>query len=132
MRGNSHGGFGGRPCGKGPEGLAPRRTVDLTRTVRDQFLVEAAHSDIPTLGVLESRFVAWTERVSSIARLAAWSETSVAPKVRSPTFVVPGGDMRPAHAGLPKVGRSDLERCGTSQTGLDQQPHITPVGILTD
>ena len=35
MRGNSHGGFGGRPCGKGPANLAPRRTVDPTRTLKE-------------------------------------------------------------------------------------------------
>ena len=33
------------------------------RTVREQFLIEAAHSEIPTLEVLEARFLAWVERV---------------------------------------------------------------------
>ena len=34
LLGNWHGGFAGRPCGKGPERLAPRRTVDPTRSIR--------------------------------------------------------------------------------------------------
>jgi putative transposase len=46
----------GRPQGRG-------KIERFFRTVRDQFLVEAAHSEIPTLEALEQRFVAWTERV---------------------------------------------------------------------
>ncbi len=46
----------GRPQGRG-------KIERFFRTVRDQFLVEAAHSEIPTLEVLEARFVAWVERV---------------------------------------------------------------------
>jgi len=32
------------------------------RTVREQFLVEVAHSEVPSLEVLEERFVAWVEQ----------------------------------------------------------------------
>jgi putative transposase len=46
----------GRPQGRG-------KIERFFRTVRDQFLVEATHSDIGTLEALEQRFVAWTERV---------------------------------------------------------------------
>jgi putative transposase len=46
----------GRPQGRG-------KIERFFRTVRDQFLIEADHSDIPTLEALEQRFVAWTERV---------------------------------------------------------------------
>ena len=46
----------GRPQGRG-------KIERFFRTVRDQFLVEASHSEIPTLEVLEARFVAWVERV---------------------------------------------------------------------
>lgn len=46
----------GRPQGRG-------KIERFFRTVRDQFLVEAGHSEIPTLEALERRFVAWTERV---------------------------------------------------------------------
>ena len=46
----------GRPQGRG-------KIERFFRTVRDQFLVEAAHSEIPTLEVLESRFMAWVEQV---------------------------------------------------------------------
>jgi len=46
----------GRPQGRG-------KIERFFRSVRDQFLVEVAHSDIATLEVLEERFVAWTERV---------------------------------------------------------------------
>ena len=46
----------GRPQGRG-------KIERFFRTVRDQFLIEASHSEIPTLEVLESRFMAWTERV---------------------------------------------------------------------
>ncbi|MDA8074249.1 MAG: DDE-type integrase/transposase/recombinase [Actinomycetota bacterium] len=46
----------GRPQGRG-------KVERFFRTVRDQFLVEVAHSDITSLEVLEERFVAWVERV---------------------------------------------------------------------
>jgi len=46
----------GRPQGRG-------KIERFFRTVRDQFLVEASHSEIPTLEVLESRFMAWVEQV---------------------------------------------------------------------
>ncbi|MDA8398323.1 MAG: DDE-type integrase/transposase/recombinase [Actinomycetota bacterium] len=46
----------GRPQGRG-------KIERFFRTVREQFLVEAAHSEIPTLEALEARFVAWVERV---------------------------------------------------------------------
>lgn len=46
----------GRPQGRG-------KIERFFRTVRDQFLIEAAHSEIPTLEAIEQRFVAWTERV---------------------------------------------------------------------
>ena len=46
----------GRPQGRG-------KIERFFRTERDQFLIEASHSEIPTLEVLESRFMAWTERV---------------------------------------------------------------------
>ena len=46
----------GRPQGRG-------KIERFFRTVREQFLIEAAHSEIPTLEVLEARFVAWVERV---------------------------------------------------------------------
>ena len=46
----------GRPQGRG-------KVERFFRTVRDQFLVEAPHSVIPTLEALEARFVAWVERV---------------------------------------------------------------------
>jgi putative transposase len=49
------------------------------RTVREQFLVEVAHSDIPTLEVLEERFVAWAERVY---HAAVHSETKETPLER--------------------------------------------------
>ena len=35
--------------------------VRLVRTVRGQFLVEVAHSEVPSLAVLEDRFAAWLE-----------------------------------------------------------------------
>jgi putative transposase len=38
LLGNWHGGFGGRPCGKGPDILAPRRTVDPTRTIGEELI----------------------------------------------------------------------------------------------
>lgn len=44
-----------------PEGRG--KVERFFRTVRDQFLVEVAHSEIGSLEVLEERFVAWTERV---------------------------------------------------------------------
>lgn len=46
----------GRPQGRG-------KIQRFFRTVRDQFLVEVSHSEIPTLEVLESRFIAWVEQV---------------------------------------------------------------------
>ena len=46
----------GRPQGRG-------KIERFFRTVREQFLIEAAHSEIPTLEALEARFVAWVERV---------------------------------------------------------------------
>ena len=45
----------GRPEGRG-------KIERFFRTVRGQFLVEVAHSDIPSLDVLEERFVAWVEQ----------------------------------------------------------------------
>jgi putative transposase len=44
-----------------PEGRG--KVERFFRTVREQFLVEVAHSEIPTLEVLEERFGAWVERV---------------------------------------------------------------------
>ena len=46
----------GKPQGRG-------KIERFFRTVRDQFLIEASHSEIATLEALERRFVAWTERV---------------------------------------------------------------------
>ena len=46
----------GKPQGRG-------KIERFFRTVRDQFLIEAGHSEIPTLEALEQRFVAWSERV---------------------------------------------------------------------
>ena len=45
----------GRPEGRG-------KIERYFRTVREQFLVEVAHSEVPTLEVLEERFVAWLEQ----------------------------------------------------------------------
>jgi putative transposase len=59
----------GRPEGRG-------KIERFFRTVREQFLVEVAHSDVPSLDVLEERFVAWVEQ--SYHR-RAHSETSEAP-----------------------------------------------------
>lgn len=44
-----------RPQGRG-------KVERFFRTVREQFLVEVAHSQVPTLEVLEERFAAWVER----------------------------------------------------------------------
>jgi putative transposase len=46
----------GRPEGRG-------KIERFFRSVREQFLVEVAHSEIPSLEVLEARFVAWCEQV---------------------------------------------------------------------
>lgn len=46
----------GRPQGRG-------KVERFFRTVREQFLVEVAHSDVTNLELLEERFVAWIERV---------------------------------------------------------------------
>jgi len=46
----------GKPQGRG-------KIERFFRTVREQFLIEAGHSEIPTLEALEQAFVAWTERV---------------------------------------------------------------------
>jgi putative transposase len=59
----------GRPEGRG-------KIERFFRTVRDQFLVEVAHSEVPSLEVLEERFVAWVEQ--SYHR-RVHSETSEAP-----------------------------------------------------
>jgi len=45
----------GRPEGRG-------KIERFFRTVREQFLVEVAHSEVPSLEVLEERFVAWVEQ----------------------------------------------------------------------
>jgi putative transposase len=58
----------GRPQGRG-------KIERFFRTVRDQFLVEAAHSEIPTLEVLEARFVAWVERVYHVRVHSETQET---------------------------------------------------------
>ena len=75
----------GRPQGRG-------KIERFFRTVRDQFLVEASHSEIPTLEVLEARFVAWVERVYH-ARVH--SETSETPLDR---FSVLGAPHIPSMA----------------------------------
>jgi putative transposase len=62
----------GRPQGRG-------KIERFFRTVRDQFLVEAAHSEIPTLEVLESRFMAWVEQVY---HRRVHSETNETPRDR--------------------------------------------------
>jgi putative transposase len=46
----------GRPEGRG-------KIERFFRSVREQFLVEVAHSEIPSLEVLEAHFVAWVEQV---------------------------------------------------------------------
>jgi len=43
--------------------LAPRRTVDPTRTVRSQFLVELARREVADLAELNGLFAAWVESV---------------------------------------------------------------------
>ena len=60
----------GRPQGRG-------KIERFFRTVRDQFLVEASHSKIPTLEVLESRFVAWVEQVYHARVHSETNETPV-------------------------------------------------------
>jgi len=69
MPGNGPVRFGGRPSGKGPaHRLAPRRSVDPTLTVREQFLVEVTGDpDQPgrrqaaSIGELNRLFTAWAE-----------------------------------------------------------------------
>jgi putative transposase len=64
MPGNGHVRFGGRPDGKGPAQLTPRRPADPTRTVRDQFLVEAGDgAAIADLAEMNRLFQAWLETV---------------------------------------------------------------------
>ena len=75
----------GRPQGRG-------KIERFFRTVRDQFLVEAAHSEIPTLEVLEARFVAWVERVYHVR---VHSETNETPLER---FSVLGAPVIPPMA----------------------------------
>jgi putative transposase len=75
----------GRPQGRG-------KIERFFRTVRDQFLVEAAHSEIPTLDALEARFVAWVERVYHVR---VHSETNETPLSR---FSVLGAPIIPAMA----------------------------------
>lgn len=43
--------------------LAPRRTADPTRTVRDQFLVEVDPAELTSLQELNEAFAAWVETV---------------------------------------------------------------------
>lgn len=65
----------GRPQGRG-------KIERFFRTVRDQFLVEVAHSDVTSLDVLEARFVAWVEQVY---HARAHSETGQTPAERFAT-----------------------------------------------
>ena len=75
----------GKPQGRG-------KIERFFRTVRDQFLIEADHSDIPTLEALEQRFVAWTERVY---HCRVHSETGETPLDR---FAVLGSPQIPSMA----------------------------------
>ncbi|OYV64233.1 MAG: hypothetical protein B7X07_06945 [Actinobacteria bacterium 21-64-8] len=75
----------GKPQGRG-------KIERFFRTVRDQFLVEAAHSEIASLEVLEARFVAWVEQVYH-ARVH--SETNETPMDR---FSVLGAPQIPSMA----------------------------------
>lgn len=74
----------GRPEGRG-------KVERFFRTVREQFLIEVAHSDVPSLEALEERFVAWVEQ--SYHR-REHSETGEAPierfsRLAQPRFVSP-------------------------------------------
>ena len=76
----------GRPEGRG-------KIERFFRTVREQFLVEVAHSEVPSLEVLEERSVAWVEQ--SYHR-RAHSETGEAPTERFSRLakpVYPSGEL---------------------------------------
>lgn len=75
----------GRPQGRG-------KIERFFRTVRDQFLIEVAHSEIPSLDALEARFVAWVERVYHVR---VHSETNETPLER---FSVLGAPQIPSMA----------------------------------
>ena len=62
----------GRPEGRG-------KIERFFRTVRDQFLVEVAHSDIPEVARLNQLFAAWVE---TVYHRRAHSETTVTPLAR--------------------------------------------------
>lgn len=70
---------------------APRRTVDPTRTVRDQFLVEADHAQIDDVVRLNQLFAAWVE---TVYHRATHSETGMTPLERFNS----GGTVRYASA----------------------------------
>jgi putative transposase len=75
----------GKPQGRG-------KIERFFRTVREQFLVEVAHSDIASLDVLEERFEAWCERVY---HARAHSETNETPLAR---FLAAGPPRLPDRA----------------------------------
>jgi putative transposase len=75
----------GRPQGRG-------KIERFFRTVREQFLIETAHSEIPSLEALEARFVAWVERVY---HTRVHTETDETPLAR---FAVSGAPRIPAMA----------------------------------
>ena len=110
----------GRPEGRG-------KIERFFRTVRDQFLVEVAHSEVPSLAVLEDRFVAWLE--TSYHR-REHSETKEAPIERFSRLAKPvfPGQAQLREAFLFSEARTVTKFCTISLHGNSYEVDAALVG----
>jgi IS5 family transposase len=74
LPGNWHGGFGGRPCGKGPARLAPRRMVDPTDHLQDLGMRKARYRGRRKTR-LQALLAATVANIKRLAVLGAFAHT---------------------------------------------------------
>lgn len=110
----------GRPEGRG-------KIERFFRTVREQFLVEVAHSEVPGLASLEDRFVAWLE--TSYHR-REHSETKEAPIERFSRLAKPvfPGQAQLREAFLFSEARTVTKTCTISLHGNSYEVDAALVG----
>ena len=110
----------GRPEGRG-------KIERFFRTVREQFLVEVAHSEVPSLAALEDRFIAWLE--TSYHR-REHSETKEAPIERFSRLAKPvfPGQAQLREAFLFSEARTVTKTCTISLHGNSYEVDAALVG----
>lgn len=110
MRGNSHGGFGGRPHGKGPAPQAPRRAAHPSEFGKDHFGLD--HSQVRHYTALLRHIVL------TMAALAVCAVTAAQEKTQAPPPILPNrpDEQPPTDTGLIALSVAEIKRLFTLLT----------------